>query len=260
MQTETSTTTTDVSTPADTYSIHTEYFEGPLDLLLHLVKKNKMDIRAVKISEITAEYLSYLEDRGRINPSREGDFLMTASTLIYIKSRSLLPRPEALQDEESPEDRLLHTLIEYDKIRKISQLLKEMEGNSLMLWKREELVHSFGSKEFELEEVSSFQLAELFLNIVKRKDGEEYLYIDSKEYSIEQKWGEILELFEPEGFLDFTAYAESLSAIEDVLVSFFTILEMMKQKVVLGVQKELFANISLFKRPRVEKEEDEPVQ
>ena len=71
----------------ETYNVHTEFFEGPLDLLLHLVRKNKMDIKDIKISQITSEYLYYLEDKSRINLSREGDFLMTASTLIYIKSR-----------------------------------------------------------------------------------------------------------------------------------------------------------------------------
>ncbi|MCP5107679.1 MAG: segregation/condensation protein A [bacterium] len=230
----------------EAYNVHTEIFEGPLDLMLHLIKKNKMDIMEIKLSEITAEYLYYLKDKRRINPSREGDFLMTASTLIYIKSRSLLPRPEFLQ-EESPEDRLINTLIEYDKIQKISQLLKEMEGQTLLLWKREEVVEKFQTKEFELKEVSSFQLAEMFLSIVKKKEGETFLYIDSKEYSIEKKWSEIQELMEADGYLDFFQYVESLEAIEEILVSFFCILEMMKQKVVVGVQKKLFGPISLWK-------------
>lgn len=230
----------------EAYNIHTEFFEGPLDLLLHLVKKNKMDIKEVKLSEITSEYLYYLKDRRRVNPSREGDFLMTASTLIYIKSRSLLPRPEILE-EESPEDKLMHTLIEYDKIQKISKLLKEMEMQTLVLWKREEVIETFDSREFELEEVSSFQLAEVFLNIVRKKDKEEFLYIDSKEYSIEKKWDQILELMETDGFLDFAEYVETLESIEEILVSFFCILEMIKQRVLVGVQKKLFAPISLWK-------------
>jgi segregation and condensation protein A len=237
------------------YNVHTEFFEGPLDLLLHLVRKNKMDIKDIKISEITSEYLYHLEDKSRINLSREGDFLMTASTLIYIKSRSLLPRPEILQ-EESPEEILMHTLIEYDKIQKISQLLKKMEGQTLVLWKREEVFEEFESKEFELEEVSSFQLAELFLNIVKKKEREEFLYIDSKEYSIEKKWDEILGLLEPDGYLDFFKYVETLKTIEEVLVSFFCILEMIRQRVVIGVQKQLFAPISIWKTST----EDDPVQ
>lgn len=245
----------------ESYNIRTEFFEGPLDLLLHLIRKNKMDIMEIKISEITSEYLYHLQDKTQINPSREGDFLMTASTLIYIKSRSLLPKPEILQEEESPEDKLIHTLIEYDKIQKISRVLKDMEGETLLLWKREEVVETFETKEFELEEVSSFQLAEVFLNIVKKKEGETFLYIDSKEYSIEKKWDEIMSLLEPDGYLDFYQYVKSLDTIEEILVSFFCILEMIKQRVLVGVQKKLFGTISLWKTDK-EKEigpEDEPV-
>ena len=206
-----------------------------------------MDILDIRLSEITAEYLSYLSDRSRINPEREGDFIMTAGTLIYIKSRSLLPRPEALQ-EESPEEKLVNTLIEYDKIQKISKLLKELEGQEIILWKREAVVESFDNREFQLEEVSAFQLAEIFLNIVKRSEKEEYLYIDSKEYSIEKKWGEIEDALNAAGgYMNFHEYILTLDCIEDVLVSFFTILEMIKRRVVLGVQKKLFAPISLWK-------------
>lgn len=229
------------------YNVRSGVFEGPLDLLLHLIKKNKMDIMEIKISEITSEYLYYLQDRSRINPSREGDFLMTASTLIYIKSKSLLPKPEILQEEESPEDRLIHSLIEYEKIQKISQMLKDMEEETLLLWKREEVIEKFDNREFKLEEVSSFQLAEVFLNILKRKEGDTFQYIDSKKYSIEGKWNEILALMGDEGFLDFFQYVATLKSLEDILVSFFCILEMMKRNVIMGVQKKLFGTISLWR-------------
>ncbi len=241
---------------ADVYKVRTETFEGPLDLLLHLIRKNKMNILDIKLAEITSEYLFHLQDRSRISPAREGDFLMTASTLIYIKTRSLLPKPE-IMDEESPEQRLVHTLIEYDKIQKISALLKDMENQELLLWKREEVVEQFENKEFKLEEVSAFQLAEIFLNLVRRKEQEEFLYIDSKEYSIERKWNEILALLEAEGCLNFTAYIEKMDTIEEILVSFFTVLEMIKQRVIIGLQKQLFAAISLWKVTDTVKE---PVQ
>jgi len=236
------------------YNVHTETFEGPLDLLLHLIRKNKMDILDIKISEITSEYLYHLEDKSQINPAREGDFLMTASTLIYIKSRSLLPKPEVL-DEESPEQKLVHTLIEYDKIQKISMMLKDMESEELLLWKREEVFENFENKEFKLEEISAFQLAEVFLNIVKKKERDDFLYIDAREYSIEKKWDEIIGLMESDGYLNFSRYIETLGTIQEVLVSFFTILEMIKQRVLIGVQKQLFAAISLWKTS-----EGEPVQ
>jgi len=240
----------DLFTPVedDAYRVHTEFFDGPLDLLLHLIRKNRMNIMDVRISVITAEYLSYLQENKGINPSREGDFLMTASTLIYIKSRSLLPRPEALLDEESPEEKLRHALIEYDKVQKISHILKEMEGETLLLWKREEVMERFDHQEFDIAEVSSFQLAEVFLNLVRRKEREEFLYIEAKSYSIEEKLNEILALLNEKGFINFAEYVAGLQTIEDVLVSFFTVLEMVRKHFIIAVQKKLFEPISIWKK------------
>jgi segregation and condensation protein A len=231
---------------SELYQIQTEFFEGPLDLLLYLIKKNKMNIMDVKISEITGEYLYYLKNTQGINPSREGDFLMTASTLIYIKSRSLLPRPEILQ-EESPEDKLRQTLIEYERVQKISRLLKDLEGAEILLWKREEIVENFDSKEFDIESISPFQLAEVFLNIVKRKEREEFLYIETKNYSVEGKMKEILALLDENGYINFNEYVKKLDSIEEILVSFFTLLEMIKQQMVMAIQKSLFDSISVWK-------------
>lgn len=230
---------------SDAYQVHTEKFEGPLDLLLHLIRKKRMDILDIRLSEITAEYLRHLEDRESINPSREGDFLMTAATLIYIKSRSLLPR---LDDgaEESPEQRLLYTLVEYDKVQKISNLLKEMESDCLLLWRRDALENSFVATEYDLEEVSSFQLAELFINLVKRQEKSSVMSISGKSYSIESKKTEILERVMREGYLNFNRYLETLKNIEDLLVSFFTLLELVKQKQLFALQKRLFADIDVW--------------
>ena len=231
------------------YQVQTEKFAGPLDLLLYLIRKNKMNILDIRISEITSEYLYYLRNNPGIDPTREGDFLMTASTLIYIKSRSLLPRPAALEDE-SPEKKLIHTLIEYDKIQKISQLLKQMENETLMLWRRDTVSENFETKEYSIEEISTFQLAETFLTVLRKKDREEFLYIESKNYSLENKTREILDILDKDGFLDFNRYADGLGTIQEVLISFFAILEMVKQHFVIAVQKRIFDTISIWKQER----------
>jgi segregation and condensation protein A len=228
------------------YQVQTEYFEGPLDLLLHLIRKNKMNIIEVRLSQITTEYLSYLESKKGLNPSRESEFLMTAATLIYIKSRSLLPKPEN-PAEESPEKKLLHTLIEYEKIQKITKMLQEMEYTELLLWRRLEIDENFTNREYALKEVSAFQLAEIFFDIVKKKENEQFLYITSKNYSIAEKQEEILSLLESNGFLDFTVFVSKLDSIEEIVVSFFTLLEMIKRHLLVAVQEQLFGTISLFK-------------
>ena len=161
------------------YSVHTDWFEGPLDLLLHLIKKKKIKIQDVQISEITGDYTKYINSKVGINPSREGEFLSMASTLIYIKSRSLIPRPK-IADEISLEDELIQTLIEYDKIQKISLILKKMEKAESLMWRRELSSDKFLNKEFEIKDVSTFQLAEVFMNIVNKMNREEVFHIQSK--------------------------------------------------------------------------------
>ncbi|HEX7502516.1 MAG TPA: segregation/condensation protein A [Acidobacteriota bacterium] len=228
------------------YQVQTEFFEGPLDLLLHLIRKNKMNIIEVRLSQITAEYLSYLESKKGINPSRESEFLMTAATLIYIKSRSLLPKPEN-PAEESPEKQLLHTLIEYEKIQKITKMLQEMEYTELLLWRRLEIDENFTNREYALKEVSAFQLAEIFFDIVKKKENEQFLYISSKNYSIAEKQTEIMAILESSGFLDFSMYVSKLDSLEEIVVSFFTLLEMIKRHLLVATQEQLFGTISLYK-------------
>jgi segregation and condensation protein A len=228
------------------FQIQTEFFEGPLDLLLHLIRKNKLNIIEIRLSQITAEYLAYLENKKGINPSRESDFLMTAATLIYIKSRSLLPKPEIMA-EESPEKQLIHSLIEYEKIQKISKMLQEMEYTELMLWRRLELTENFANREYALKEVSSFQLAEIFFDIVKKKEREQFLYISSKNYSIAEKQKEMIGLLEKNGFIDFSDYVTKLDSIEEILVSFFTLLEMIKRHMLIAVQEQLFGTISIYR-------------
>lgn len=227
------------------YQVQTDFFEGPLDLLLHLIRKNKLKIMEIRLSQITAEYLAYLESKKGINPSRESDFLMTAATLIYIKSRSLLPKPEN-PAEESPEKQLIQTLIEYEKIQKISKMLQDMEYTELLLWRRLEIGENFTNREYALKEVSAFQLAEIFFDIVKKKENEQFLYISSKNYSIAEKQEEISTLLGKNGFIDFSDYVAKLDSIEEILVSFFTLLEMIKRHLLIAVQEQLFGTISLY--------------
>lgn len=227
------------------YQVQTDFFEGPLDLLLHLIRKNKMKIVEIRLSQITAEYLAYLENKKGINPSRESDFLTTAATLIYIKSRSLLPKPED-PAEESPEKKLIHTLIEYEKIQKISKMLQDMEYTELLLWRRLEIDENFTNREYALKEVSAFQLAEIFFDIIKKKENEQFLYISSKNYSIAEKLEEISALLKKNVFIDFSAYISKLDSIEEILVSFFTLLEMIKRHLLIAVQEQLFGAISIY--------------
>lgn len=106
------------------YAIKTEKFEGPLDLLCHLIDKNKMDIYDINLSEITDQYISYLKEQEKLNLEIASEFLVMASTLLYIKSKKLLPKQEE-EEEEITEEELIKRIIEYKKFKEISKKLKE---------------------------------------------------------------------------------------------------------------------------------------
>ena len=232
------------------YKVNTEYFNGPLDLLLHLIRKKKMDIININITEITGEYLFYLEEKKGIDPSLEGDFLMTAATLIYLKSRSLLPKLKSEQDDETPEEEFIHTLIEYDKIQKISSLLKEMEEEELLFWSRDMVTEDFENVEYDLKEVSSFQLAEVFFNILRKKEQEDPLVLKSKDFSTEEKRSELLKIIKEEGYVNFNDYIKSCQSLMEILITFITILEIIKLKIVTVIQKKRFGPITVYKREK----------
>ncbi len=231
------------------YQVQTDYFAGPLDLLLHLIKKKKMDILDIRISDITSDYLLYLQRKECLQPARESEFLATAATLIYIKARSLLPRIEE-EGEVSAETQLVQALIAYEKIQKIAAMLRELEQSEARQWRRPEHQEIFADKEYVFSEVSAFQLAELFYAVIRKKDREDFLSVSSKKHSIEEKWQEILNLISAENGLDFSAYIWRLDSLEEVLFSFFTLLEMIKRRALLATQNDLFGPIVLWLLPQ----------
>jgi len=117
------------------YQVNLEFFQGPLDLLLFLIKKQKIDIHDIPIATITKEYLEYLHQKDRINLDREAEFLLMAALLIYIKSQMLLPE-EKPELEEDPRQRLVDRLLDFQKIKALSFLLGEKEEEELKKWKR----------------------------------------------------------------------------------------------------------------------------
>ena len=122
------------------YALKLENFEGPLDLLIHLIEKNKMDIYDVKLSDIADQYIEYINEMERNNLDVTSEFLVIASSLVYLKSKELLPK-EVEDEAELTEEELLRRIIEYKKYKEISKKLKEMyEQNSKRLFKLPEKV------------------------------------------------------------------------------------------------------------------------
>lgn len=230
------------------YQVKLEVFQGPLDLLLFLIRKKKIDIHDIPIAIITKEYLEYLNDKERINLDREAEFLLIASLLIYIKSQMLLPREKVLDEDKDPRQVLVDRLLDYQKIKASSTLLREKEENELQKWKRTALPLLFTEEELDFIEVSLFDLAESFFSLMKRKEKKEAKIIRGKEFSLEEKIKEILAVLEKESFLDFLVYFNKQESIEEALVSFLGLLELIKSKTIIAVQESSFQAIKVWFR------------
>jgi len=233
------------------YQVNLEVFQGPLDLLLFLIRKKKINIHDIPIAAITREYLDYLDRKGRINLEREGEFLLIAALLIYIKSQMLLPRESMREEEEDPRNVLVSRLLDYQKIKAASTLLREKEGKQMMLWQRTSLPPLQSKDEHEHSEVSLFDLAEAFLTLMKKKQQENFRLINGKDFSLEEKMKELIDLLKEKGYLDFLEYFYSQESMEAALVSFFCLLELIKAGIATAIQKSLFDSIEVWLRQEI---------
>lgn len=233
---------------AETYQVHLEVFEGPLDLLLFLIRKKKIDIQDIPIAAITKEYLQYLNQKEKINLNREAEFLFMAALLIYIKSQLLLPRPQPQEEGEDLRQPLVDQLLEHQKIKAICSILREREEEQLQLWKRTTFLPFPEDYEPSLVDVSLFDLAEAFFSLMKRKEKENFKIIPQKNITLEKKMDEILAILNERKVLDFLDYFNIQETLEEAVLSFFSLLELIRLKVVIAIQEQLFHSIKVWLR------------
>ncbi|MGA2587921.1 MAG: segregation/condensation protein A [Candidatus Aminicenantales bacterium] len=236
-------------TPADDgYLVKLQIFEGPLDLLLFLIKKKKIDIHDIPIAVITREYLDYLGRKERINLDREAEFLLMAALLIYIKSQILLPREQPIEPDVDPRKELVDRLVDYQKIKAVCSVLREKEDEMSQIWKRTALTAPLPEEDLDLIEVSLFDLAESFFTLMKRKQNENQRVIKGKEVSMAEKMDEIVAVLKERSFLDFLEYLDAQETIEEALIAFFCLLELIKARLVVAIQEQLFHTIKVWLR------------
>ena len=225
------------------YDVHLEVFEGPLDLLLFLIKKNDLEIAEIPIAEITQEYLSYMDVMKELNLEVAGDFLVMASTLMQIKARMLLPGSEADEEEESPLDELKARLLEYQRFKEVAQLLGNRENEYSQIYYRPAPV--FEKSDFTLE-VSLFDLISSFKEVLRElpTNVKEIVY---EEIPIEKKIREILDYLEGKEFITFRDFLSHAVSRIDLIVSFLAMLELIRLKQVIARQKEMFGEVRIYR-------------
>ncbi|MEN2994366.1 MAG: segregation/condensation protein A [Thermodesulfovibrio sp.] len=215
-------------------------FEGPLDLLLHLIKQNKVDIYDIPIALITKQYLEYLELMQELDLEIASEFLLMAATLIYIKSKMLLPKQEKEEEEEDPRKELVEQLIEYEKIKEVSQILKER----YQFWSKAFSRNTSKEEELFLEELSIFDLFQAFKKILDRSKPK--IYIPKETIKVEEKIDYLLNQLKIKKSLTFQELFKADSSRLEIIVTFLALLELLRLKLVKAFQEKPFGEILIF--------------
>lgn len=215
------------------YKFTIDKFQGPLDLLLHLIKESDIDIFDINISEITQQYLNYIDSMEKLNLNIDSEYLVMAAELIEMKSRELLPNETSESDddyEESPKDNLINRLIEYQKYKDLSLEFKNLESNrKLMYSKLPSELNEFKSDEVILDDVSLDDLLKAFMEFQKRKEFDKPLntVVTRKEYSVHVRCNDIMKNLRKRGNMKFEELFE-IKSKDYVVVTFLAILELAK--------------------------------
>ena len=232
------------------YKVRLEIFEGPLDLLLYLIKRDELDIYDISIERITRQYLEYLEAFKELNIDLAGEFIVMAANLLYIKSRSLLPADQQPPDEEAEEDdprwELIRQLIEYKKFKDAAAQLHDRALEQENLFARGGSSDLPMGRPLLLGEVGIFQLINAFQNVIKRIDARAELQeIFGENYTVSDKIETILARISEGASVRFSElFAERASRIE-IVVTFLALLELIRLKQVRAIQPGEFGEIEI---------------
>ena len=239
-------------------------FEGPLDLLLHLIEKNKMSIYDIEISSITDQYMAYLEEAKEVEMEQMSEFIVMAATLLYIKSRMLLPKhPKIVEEEEDPREELVRKLIEYKKVKYVSEKLSECQVDTDRYCFRNRPAHldlpdAQPDYSSVLERLTLKQLYDTFEALMKQKEWESKNTPEQKidrnilkkdTYTIEQKSIYITNLIALNGQTTFfTICSKAMPKIE-LIVTFMALLELIHKRQVMITQEDPKGDIMIVGGP-----------
>ena len=234
-----------------TYKVKLEVFEGPLDLLLYLIKKEELDIKDIPIAKITDQYLEYLELMQLMDLDIAGEFLVMAATLMHIKSRMLLP-PDQLEQEDAEEDpraELVRRLLEYKKFKEAASQLASMESQQKHLFPR---VGSINPEEMTIPkdllfEANLFDLITAFTKVLKDIPKDIFHEVVKDEFTVAQKMHDILHMMVEKPSIFFLDLFKTARSKREMITTFLALLELIKQKVAVVKQAQPFSDIEIFR-------------
>ena len=234
------------------YSIKINEFEGPLDLLLHLIKQSNIDIYDIEISEITKQYLDYINKMEELNINVASSYIVMAAELMEIKSKSLLPQKEDEEENEDEEivskENLINKLIEYKKYKEMTPSFKELENNRQNIYiKSPERLNNYIDEVIVNDgDTSVDDLVDAFKKFLERKNLEKPITtkITNKEYSVKERKHNIRNILKEKKKVLFTELFEENNT-GFIIVTFLSILEMTKEKEIIIKQDTNFSDISI---------------
>jgi segregation and condensation protein A len=234
------------------YKVKFEVFEGPLDLLLYLIKKEEVDIYEVNLTVLATQFIEYIDTMRTMDLEVAGEFLVMAATLMFIKSRELLPveqqvEVEAEDEGEDPRWELIRQLVEYKKFKDAAVKLQELETRQEAIFPRLP-----GKLEFEREnvparaEASIFDLVNAVTAVLQRfnkRDDRRDIFEDK--WSVSEKIEHVMRMISAKSSLKFSELFAGVTSRSEVVVTFLALLELIRLKQITAVQEEPFAEISL---------------
>jgi segregation and condensation protein A len=227
----------------DSLNIKIPVFEGPFDLLLHLIRENKIDIYDIPISLITGQYLQYIEMMKELNLEIAGDFLVMAATLIHIKSRMLLPLDEEApaEEQEDPRQELVQRLLEYQKYKEAASDFRKREEEWIKVYRREPLPEE-DEGELYLFDLSLFDLIDAFKKILD-KTPPEIVSITKETLTVKDKMSIIMEMMEGQDTVRFEDLFKDGRTRIQLIITFVSLLELIRLGLLRVYQEKEFGNI-----------------
>ncbi|WP_019625407.1 ScpA family protein [Thioalkalivibrio sp. ALJT] len=238
----------DLYIPPDALEVFLDSFEGPLDLLLYLIRRQNLDILAIPIAEITRQYMAYIEVMRALRLELAGEYLVMAALLAEIKSRMLLPRPSEAQsdDDTDPRMALIRQLQEYEQFKTAAERLDELP-------RMDRDVYAAGASVEALEgppppAPTLDELMEALAAVMHRLSLTAHHHVSTEQLSVRSRMSDILERLHPERFVDFVTLLMSAEGRQGVVVSFLAILELTKAGLIEWGQSEPYSPIRLRRR------------
>lgn len=232
----------DLYIPPDALEVFLEAFEGPLDLLLYLIKRQNLDVLDIPIAHITKQYMQYIDMMESMRFELAAEYLLMAAMLAEIKSRMLLPRPESSEDEEDPRAELVRRLQEYERFKQAAEDLDEIPRQERDTWRAKAEAPPVELTRPETV-VELHELLAAFKDILNRAEINSHHLIQRETLSIREKMTFVLSAVSADRFTDFTSLFNLEEGRKGVVVTFMAILELLKGAMIDLVQSEAFAPI-----------------